>query len=167
MLSENDGWELMTLIKHLDSRMAAREDAALFTSVINASLPDVTLANCKAAVAVWYGMPHDYSRIMPGDVVAVIKAKRPASRLTENQITDLLIARGLTGDELWAGGAPAMVRRLVNQGTPLDEAVGTAADKWRGHMLEPPERQPRKHIGHHFAGRIDRMNLNDVLGETI
>ncbi|MCI1637458.1 MAG: hypothetical protein LKI30_05075 [Bifidobacterium crudilactis] len=155
----------MTAIKHLDHRSVTRDDAILFAQIVNDACTP-TLKECLAAVAQWFGTHHDFGMIQPGDVADIVKRNRPAASLTENQINSLLIEQGLEGDALWAGGAPTMVRRLVNQGTPLDEAVGMAADKWRGHVIEPPERKPRKPIGRHFAGRIDRMNLHDVLGET-
>ncbi|MFT8988510.1 MAG: hypothetical protein ABF966_09805 [Bifidobacterium psychraerophilum] len=164
MLSPTDAWDLMTAIKHLDHRSVTRDDAILFAQIVNDACAP-TLKECLAAVAQWFGTHHDFGMIQPGDVADIVKRNRPAASLTENQINSLLIEQGLEGDALWAGGAPAEVRRLVNQGMPLDDAAAQAATKWRGHELEAPERKPRKHIGHHFAGRMNRMNLNDVLGE--
>lgn len=162
MLSPTDSWDLMTAIKHLDHRSATPEDARLFAQIINDAC-DPTLGECLSAVARWFGTHHDFGMIQPGDVADIVRANRPASHLTENQITDMLIARGLEGDALWAGGAPAMVRRLVNSGVPLADAVGRAADRYRGRELEPPARRARHPMGHHFIASMSKTRLADVL----
>jgi hypothetical protein len=153
----------MTAIKHLDHRSVTRDDAILFAKIVNDACAP-TLKECLAAVARWFGTHHDFGMIQPGDIADLVKASRPAAKLTKNEIDTALIDAGLDGDALWL--AAQQVPKLVNQGISFPRAVAQAADKWRGHVLEPPERRPRKHIGHHFAGRIDRMNLHDVLGET-
>lgn len=164
MLSQTDAWDLMTAIKHLDHRSATPDDARLFAQIVNDAC-NPTLRECFKAVGEWFGTHHDFGMIQPGDVADIVKRNRPASKLTENQITDLLIAHGLEGDALWAGGAPATVRRLVNQGASLASAVTQAADKYRGHELPAAEPKPRKRIGHHFAGRLGTGNINQILGK--
>jgi hypothetical protein len=163
MLSGSDVVKLGTAIAEVTGNDLSDPGLRMFVASLNT---EISLNDALSLIVEWNGRPHFGNQLRPTDLNELWMQRKPASRLTENQIIDLLIARGLTGDELWPGGAPAMVRRLVNQGTPLDEAVGTAAEQSRGHVLEPPERKPRKHIGRHFAGRLDRMNLHDVLGET-
>jgi len=152
----------MTAIKHIDHRSATEDDAILFAQIVNDAC-DPTLQECLAAVGRWFGTHHDFGMIQPGDVADLVKANRPASRLTENEILDLLIGQGLTGDELWPGGAPKLVRQLVNQHRPLAEAVSIAAERYRGNELTatPTTSKPRKLISHHFAGRLE---LSDVIG---
>lgn len=162
LLSQTDAWDLMTAIKHLDHRSVTREDAILFAQIVNDACAP-TLRECFKAVGEWFGTHHDFGMIQPGDVADIVKRNRPASRLTENQIIDLLIEQGLTGDELWPGGAPKLVRQLVNQRRPLAEAVSIAAERYRGHELTaaPTTSKHNKQINHHFAGRIQ---LSDVIG---
>lgn len=163
LLSPIDAWDLMTAVKHIDHRSATKDDAILFAQIINDAC-DPTLKECLAAVARWFGTHHDFGMIQPGDIADLVKANRPAAKLTKNEIDTALIDVGLDGDALWL--AAQQVPKLVNQGISFLQAVAQAAEQSRGHILEPPECKPRKHIGHHFAGRIDHMNLHDVLGET-
>lgn len=162
LLSPTDAWDLMTAIKHLDHRSVTRDDAILFAQIVNDAC-DPNLKECLAAVAQWFGTHHDFGMIQPGDVADIVKRNRPAARLTRNEIDTALIKAGLEGDALWL--AAREIPKLVNQGIPFPQAIARMAAKWRGHELEAPERKPRKRIGHHFAGRVSRMSLNDVIGE--
>jgi hypothetical protein len=126
-------------------------------------VPEMTLNDALRMLSLWNRQPHSWSRVAPGDLNELWRMQRPAARLTRNEIDTALIQAGLDGDALWL--AARQVPKLVNQGIPFTQAVAQAAEQSRGRVLEPPERKPRKHIGRHFAGRIDHMNLNDVLGE--
>ena len=127
-------------------------------------VPEMTFDDALHMLAYWNTLPHSWNRVTPGDLNELWRMHKPAAKLTKNEIDTALIDVGLDGDELWL--AAQQVPKLVNQGIPFPRAVAQAAEQSRGHILEPPERKPRKHIGHHFAGRIDHMNLHDVLGET-
>lgn len=126
-------------------------------------VPEMTLNDALRMLSLWNRQPHSWSRVAPGDLNELWRMQKPAAKLTRNEIDTALIQAGLEGDELWL--ASREIPTLVNQGIPFTQAIARMADKWRGHELEAPERKPRRHIGRHFAGRIDRMNLNDVLGE--
>jgi hypothetical protein len=163
MLSDSDIMKLGTAIAEATSNDLSDPGARMFAASLN---PEITLNDALSLIVEWNGLPHFGNQLRPTDLNELWKQRKPASKLTENQITDLLIAQGLEGDALWAGAAPAMVCRLVNQGMTLGQAVSKASARWRGHELPASEHKPRKHIGHHFAGRLDRMNIHDVLGET-
>jgi hypothetical protein len=152
----------MTAIKHLDHRSVTRDDAILFAQIVNEAC-DPTLRECLAAVAQWFGTHHDFGMIQPGDVADIVKRNRPAARLTRNEIDTALINAGLEGDALWL--AAREIPKLVNQGIPFANAIAQTANRYRGHELPAAEPKQRKRIGHHFAGRTSRMNLNDVIGE--
>lgn len=163
MLSDSDAMKLGTAIAEATGNDLSDPGVRMFAASLN---QEITLNDALSLIVEWNGRPHFGNQLRPTDLNELWKQRKPASKLTENQITDLLIAQGLEGDALWAGGAPATVRRLVNQGASLTSAVTQAANRYRGHELPAAEPKPRKRIGHHFAGRTSRMSLNDVIGEA-
>ncbi|OZG68226.1 hypothetical protein [Bifidobacterium eulemuris] len=167
MLSQVDAWDLMTAIKHLDHRNATLEDAVLFAQVVNGKLPDVTKAECLDAVADWYGTPHEFGMVRPGDLVELIVKRRPASKLSDYDVQRALERAGATPDQSWPGAAPKLVREAVNRGVPFERAVREAVERTRGFSLEsaPPKPKPKR-IGPGFAGaaRSNGLSLSDVLG---
>ena len=163
MLSKTDCWDLMTAIKHLDHRVADQNDAILFGQIINQACGP-TLSQCLAALAEWHTRHHDFGMIAPEDIVEIIKAHRPSTRLSEAEIGRMLEPLDLSAEELWAARRALIAN--VDRGMPARRALDEALDMARVHELPAAEPKPRKRIGHHFAGRMNRMNLNDVLGET-
>ena len=162
MLSDSDAMKLGTAIAEATGNDLSDPGVRMFAASLN---QEITLNDALSLIVEWNGRPHFGNQLRPTDLNELWRQRKPAAKLTENQITDLLIAQGLEGDALWAGGAPATVRRLVNQGMPLTDAVSQAADRYRGHELPAAEPKQHRRIGHHFSGRVSRMSLNDVIGE--
>lgn len=158
MLSKTDAWKLMTAIKHLDGRSADIDDAVLFAGVVNSSV-DTDYGHAMSAVAEWYGRRHDFGRIQPGDVVEIVKSRRPSSRLSEAEIGRLLEPLDLSADELWA--ARRELIRGVNSGLPRDRALAGALDAAHGRQLPSKPSRPEPTHVRHFAGRL---RLGDVIG---
>lgn len=159
MLSKTDAWKLMTAIKHLDGRSADIDDAVLFAGVVNSSV-DTDYGHAMSAVAEWYGRRHDFGRIQPGDVVEIVKSRRPSSRLSEAEIGRMLEPLDLSADEQWA--ARRALIDNVNAGMSREQALAKALESARGRLLPAAPEKPRPTNNHHFAGRL---GLADIIGK--
>jgi hypothetical protein len=159
MLSKTDAWKLMTAIKHLDGRSADIDDAVLFAGVVNSSV-DTDYGHAMSAVAEWYGRRHDFGRIQPGDVVEIVKSRRPSSRLSEAEIGRMLEPLDLSSDEQWAARRALIAN--ANAGMSREQALAKALESARGHLLPAAPEKPKPTNNHHFAGRLQ---LNDIIGK--
>ncbi len=129
----------------------------------------VTVEDAKQAVVEFYGDPKwaESNRrpwIMPADINARVRNMRKARGLDDARMQELLASSDLDADEMW------MARRKLianlRDGMSEQDAVTQAVRQSRGYQIESTASKPRKPRQYHFAGRIDRMNLHDVLGET-
>jgi hypothetical protein len=159
MLSKTDAWKLMTAIKHLDGRSADIDDAVLFAGVVNSSV-DTDYGHAMSAVAEWYGRRHDFGRIQPGDVVEIVKSRRPSSSLSEAEIGRMLEPLDLSADEQWAARRALIAN--ANAGMSREQALAKALDMARGHLLPAAPEKHKPTNNHHFAGRL---GLADIIGK--
>jgi hypothetical protein len=160
MISDSDAMKLAAAIAEMTGQDLSDAGARLFAASLST---EMTLNDMLRMLALWNTRHHDWHRVEAGDLNELWRMQKPASRLTENQINSLLIEQGLEGDSLWAGGAPAMVRRLVNRQVPLARAVEQAAERYRGRELEPPPKRARHPTGRHFIATMSKTRLEDVL----
>lgn len=162
MLSKTDCWDLMTAIKHLDHRTADQNDAILFGQIINQACGP-TLSQCLAALAEWHTRHHDFGMIAPEDIVEIIKAHRPSTRLSEAEIGRMLEPLDLTAYELWA--ARRELIRGMNSGLARDMALARALDAAHGRQLPSKPAKPKRTHTPHFAGRLGKGDINQILGK--
>ncbi len=163
MLSKTDCWDLMTAIKHLDHRVADQNDAILFGQIINQACGP-TLSQCLAALAEWHTRHHDFGMIAPEDIVEIIKAHRPSTRLSEAEIGRMLEPLDLSADELWAARRALIAN--VDRGMPARQALSTALDMARGRQLPSKPAKPKRTHTPHFAGRLGKGDIDHILGRN-
>ncbi|MFT9059713.1 hypothetical protein [Bifidobacterium aquikefiri] len=127
----------------------------------------VTVEDAKQAVVDFYGDPKwgEGNRrpwIMPADVNARVKRIRETRSIDESRIQQLLEPYELKADEAWL----ARRKLLANLRDELSErqSVSKAVEQSRGYQITAVPEKPRKQKQYHFAGRIDKMTLNDVIG---
>ncbi|MEE8702036.1 hypothetical protein [Bifidobacterium crudilactis] len=129
----------------------------------------VTVEDAKQAVVEFYGDPKwaESNRrpwIMPADINARVKRIRETRSIDESQMQQLLEPFNLNADESWLARRKLLAN--LRDGLSEEKAVLKAVEQSRGYQIEQAPSKPRKPRQYHFAGRLDRMNLNDVIGET-
>jgi hypothetical protein len=101
---------------------------------------------------------------MPADINARVKRIRETRSIDESQMQQLLEPFNLNADESWLARRKLLAN--LRDGLSEEKAVLKAVEQSRGYQIEQAPSKPRKPRQYHFAGRIDRMNIHDVLGET-
>lgn len=151
MLSRDEAGKLLTVISHIDGRPVSAESAIAFCASINAALPLVTLNQCLRAVSRFHSTQHDFSRIMPGDVVTLIRKSERVTEISDWQVQRALLSAGLTGDALCNAYAPKMLRGLLARGVSWQDAITRTAQRFQGFQLP---QQPSKAKQIRPAGRF-------------
>lgn len=170
MINNTEATAVYKAIQHLDGRTGDENDARLFAASLNTGYPQITAQQALQAISEWYAQPHAYSRIMPGDITGLIRAKHPAARLDQTTVSKLLNnGEGLEQVSQYLTARRELVR-LVNQGVPQEQAGRMAYEAGlKAKTIEPPKKPKQITPQRHFAAgqqKAGDMKLTDILGTT-
>ena len=162
MLSDSDIMKLGTAMAEVTGSDLSDPGVRMFAASLD---PGITLNDALSLIVEWNGRPHFGNQLRPTDLNELWSRRRPSARLSDDRVQEVLRDRGLSGDALWAGAAPRMLRSLVDRGVGLEEAANQASARFRGFVIEAAPRRARLPAGHHFAGRLSG-SLESVLGAS-
>lgn len=125
---------------------------------------DYTLADALEAIRQFY-MANDKSKWMGSAHVNSGMRTLRRKRIPEEAGIETLIERAGIDEQHML----TYRRDLINgikHGYTVEQAHARAVSHANSLVIGAPPAKPRKPRQYHFAGRLDRMNLNDVIGET-
>ncbi|GAA6122596.1 hypothetical protein BPY_07040 [Bifidobacterium psychraerophilum] len=123
-----------------------------------------TLSDAMEAIRLFYEANVKNQWMSSAQVNAGIRALRRKRIPEETRIGQLMDTAGIDEDRMLA------YRRDLIDGIKRGRSVEQAHEHAKTHasrlVIEAPPAKPSKPKQYHFAGRMNRMNLNDVIGET-
>lgn len=105
ILTDSDAVKLQTAITQMVGGDYTVEGARLFAS----ALIDMSLQEALDAVGEWLKKPHEFNKIMPGDLNKIVRDKRSKLIPTEAEIEEFALAAGIASESyfIWR-------RRLIH-----------------------------------------------------
>lgn len=133
ILTDSDAVKLQTAITQMVGGDYTVEGARLFAS----ALIDMSLQEALDAVGEWLKKPHEFNKIMPGDLNKIVRDKRSKLVPTEAEISALYEATDMTSEQYFVWR-----RRLIHGITRRNETRTEALAAATRSALELAQAQP-------------------------
>lgn len=160
MISGTDVLKLSMAVTEATGQEFSDAGAMVFASSLDRRM---SLNDALHALAEWNSRPHGFYRVQPGELTAIWKGHKPSSKLSEAEIGRMLEPLDLSADELWAARRALIAN--VDRGMPARQALSTALDMARGRQLPSKPAKPKRTHTPHFAGRLGKGDINQILGK--
>lgn len=123
-----------------------------------------TLADAVEAIRQFYMANVKNQWMSSGQLNAGIRVLRRKRIPEETRIGELMDEAHVDADHMLAYRRELI--KGIQRGLSAEQSAQRASVKSKQLRITAAPEKPRKRKQYHFAGRIDRMNLHDVLGET-